>query len=165
VIYVDIDPVAVAHSRAILDGNPRADIIKADLRDLPTILDDQGFRRLIDLTQPIGVLMMGMLHFIPDAASVIAQYRDMMAPGSYLAVSHASYGGRPDQIGPQTELYTRAVAPLMRRSLSEIEALFDGFSLVPPGLVFLPLWRPDSPADVDDHPERFSGYAGVGRRE
>jgi hypothetical protein len=165
VIYVDIDPVAVAHSRAILDGNPRADIIKADLRDLPTILDDQGFRRLIDLTQPIGVLMMGMLHFIPDAASIIAQYRDMMAPGSYLAVSHASYGGRPDQIGPQTELYTRAVAPMMRRSRSEIEALFDGFTLVPPRLVFLPLWRPDSPADVDDHPERFSGYAGVGRRE
>lgn len=167
VVYVDIDPVAVAHSRAILNGNERADIVHADLRDVAAILDDPLAKRLIDPTRPIGVLMVSILHFFPDEAdpvSIIAQYRMMMPPGSYLVVSHASHETRPDRVGPLTELYRRTTAPLTMRSRPEIEALLGGFDLVPPGLVFLPLWRPDSPADVDDHPERFSAYAAVGRR-
>ncbi len=167
VVYVDIDPVAVAHSRAILNGDQRADIVHADLRDAAAILGDPRAKRLIDPTQPIGVLMVAILHFFPgekDPASIIAQYRKRMAPGSYLVVSHASHEGRPDLVGPLTELYRHSTAPLTMRSRQEIEALLGGFDLVPPGLVFLPLWRPDSPADVDDHPERFSSYAAVGRR-
>jgi hypothetical protein len=168
VVYVDIDPVAVAHSRTILEGNRHADIVLADLRDLPAILDDPRSRRLIDLTQPIGVLMVAILHFIPDqadAASIVAQYRNIMASGSYLALTHGSYGDQADQTESAAEFYRRTTAPLVLRPRSEIEALLDGFDLVPPGLVFWPLWRPDSPADVDDHPERFPGYAAVGRRE
>ena len=167
VVYVDIDPVAVAHSRAMLVGNPFADIVQADLRDVAGIFDDPRARRLLDLSQPIGVLMVAMLHFVPDQAdpaNIVAQYRKMMPPGSYLAVSHATHEGRPDQAGPHTELYRRAGAPLTMRSRQEIETLLDEFDLVAPGVVFMPLWRPDSPADVDDHPERFSGYAVVGRR-
>ncbi|MGH3799211.1 MAG: SAM-dependent methyltransferase [Pseudonocardiaceae bacterium] len=166
VLYVDIDPVAVAHSRAILDGNQRADIVQADMRDVAAILDDPRTRRLIDPTQPIGVLMVFILHFFPDEedpAGIIAQYRTMMAPGSHLVVSHASYGGPPDEVGPIVEHYRRTTAPLTMRTPLEIEALLDGFDLVAPGAVFMPLWRPDSPADVNDHPERF-GYAAVGRR-
>ncbi len=168
VLYVDIDPVAVVHSQSILAGNQRADIVRADLRDLPAILDDPRSRRLIDPTQPLGVLMVATLHFIPDqadAVSIVARYRDVMASGSYLTVSHASYGARSDQVEPATELYRRTTAPLTRRSRLEIEALLDGFDLVDPGIVYTPLWRPDSPADVDDHPERFNTYAAVGRRE
>ncbi|MBA2471701.1 MAG: hypothetical protein DLM61_10185 [Pseudonocardiales bacterium] len=168
VVYVDIDPVAVQHSRDILTGNPRADVVQADLRDVAAIFDDPRTRRLLDPTQPIGVLMVAILHFVPneaDPASIVAQYRKMMAPGSYLAVSHASHVGRPDQVGPLTDLYRHAAAPLTMRSRPEIEALLGGFELVAPGVVFMPLWHPDSPVDVDDHPERFSGYAGVGRRE
>ncbi len=167
VVYVDVDPVTVAHSRDILAGNQRADTVQADLRDVAAILDDPRARRLIDPSQPIGVLMVAILHFFPgeaDPANIIAQYRKMMAPGSYLVVSHASYEGRPDQVGPITELYRRTTVPLTIRSRPEIEALLGGFDLVPPGVVFLPLWRPDSPVDVDDHPERFSSYAAVGRR-
>lgn len=167
VVYVDIDPVAIAHSRDILTGNPLADAVQADLRDMAAILDDPRAKRLLDLTQPIGVLMVAILHFVPDEAdpaSIVAQYRKMMAPGSYIALSHASHEGRPDQVRPHTELYRRAGAPLTMRSRLEVETLLGGFDLVPPGVVFLPLWRPDAPADVDDHPERFSGYAAVGRR-
>jgi S-adenosyl methyltransferase len=168
VVYVDIDPVAVAHSRAMLIGNPLADIIRADLRNVTAIFDDPPARQLLDPSQPIGVLMVAMLHFVPDEAdpaNIVARYRQMMAPGSYLVVSHATHEGRPDQAGPHTELYQRAGAPLTMRSRLEVEELLDGFDLVPPGAVFLPLWRPDSPADVDDRPEQFSAYAVVGRRE
>jgi SAM-dependent methyltransferase len=167
VVYVDVDPVAVAHSRAILSGNQRADIVQADLRDVAAILDDPRTKRLIDPTQPIGVLMVAMLHFVrdeADPANIIAQYRTVMAPGSYLVVSHATQEGRPDLVGSHTELYRRTATPMTMRSRLQIEALLGGFDLVPPGVVFLPLWRPDSPADVDDHPERFTGYAVVGRR-
>lgn len=168
VVYVDIDPVAVAHSRAILSGNPLADVVQADLRDAAAIFDDPRAKRLLDLSQPIGVLMVAMLHFVldeADPANIVALYRKMMPPGSYLVVSHATHEGRPDQAGPHTELYRRAGAPLTMRSRLEVETLLSGFDLVPPGVVFLPLWRPDSPADVDDHPERFTAYAVVGRRE
>jgi S-adenosyl methyltransferase len=167
VVYVDIDPVAVAHSRDILAGNPCADVIQADLRDVAAVFDDPRAKRLLDLTQPIGVLMVAMLHFIPDEAepaNIVAQYRKIIAPGSYLAVSHGTHAGRPDLVEPLTELYRRTATQLTSRSAQEIEALFAGFELVPPGVVFLPLWRPDSPADVDDRPERFSTYAAVGRR-
>jgi hypothetical protein len=85
VVYVDIDPVAVAHSRDILTGNPLADVVQADLRDVAAILDDPRTKRLLDPTQPIGVLMVAILHFIPDdddPASIIAQYHKMMAPGA-----------------------------------------------------------------------------------
>src|SRR5918997_1148193 len=167
VVYVDIDPVAVAHSRTILTGNQHADVIQADLRDVAAILDDPRARQLIDPTQPIGVLMVAILHFVPDEAdpaNIVAQYHKMMAPGSYLVVSHASHGGRPDLFKPITELYQDTTAPFTMRSRVEIEALLEGFGLVAPGMVFLPQWHPDSPADVDDHPERFHGYAVVGRR-
>jgi hypothetical protein len=167
VVYVDIDPVAVAHTRAMLAGNPFADIVQADLRDVGAIFDDSQARRLLDLSQPIGLLMVAMLHFVPDQAdpaNIVAHYRKMMPPGSYLVVSHATYEGLPGVAGPHMDLYRRAGAPLTMRSRREIETFLDGFELVPPGVVFLPLWRPDSPADVDDHPERFTGYAVVGRR-
>jgi SAM-dependent methyltransferase len=165
VVYVDIDPVAVAHSRAILAGNDRADVVQADLRDVAAILGDPRTSRLIDPAQPLGVLMVFILHFFPDeadAASIVAQYRKVMAPGSHLVLSHASHQGPPDQVRPLTEHYRRTTAPLTMRTRLEIEGLLGGFEPVAPGLVFLPLWRPDSPADVDDHPERF-GYAAVGR--
>ncbi|MGH3702689.1 MAG: SAM-dependent methyltransferase [Pseudonocardiaceae bacterium] len=167
VVYVDIDPVAIAHNRAILAGNRRADIVQADLRDATMIFEDPRVRRLLDLSQPVGVLMVAMLHFIPeeaDPATIVALYRKMMPPGSYLVISHATHEGQPDQAGAHIELYWRAGAPLTMRSRREIEALLEGFDLVPPGMVFMPLWRPDSPVDVDDHPERFTGYALVGRR-
>ncbi|MGH8967596.1 MAG: SAM-dependent methyltransferase [Actinomycetes bacterium] len=167
VVYVDIDPVAVAHSRDILAGNQHADTVQADLRDVAAIFNDPRTKLLVDPTQPLGVLMVAILHFIPDEmdpANIIAQYHKMMAPGSYLSVSHGTDAGRPDLAEPLTDLYRRTATQLTSRSAREIEALLDGFDLVSPGVVFLPLWRPDSPADVDDHPERFTGYAVVGRR-
>jgi hypothetical protein len=166
VVYVDIDPVAVAHSRAILAGNANADIVQADLADVDSIMRDPRAMRLLDSDKPIGVLMVAMLHFVPDAAEpakILERYREMMAPGSYLVISHATHEGRPDQAGSHTALYQRTPTPMNMRSRAEVQSFFSGFDLVDPGVVFLPQWRPDSA--VVDRPERFTGYAGVGRRE
>jgi hypothetical protein len=167
VVYVDVDPVAVAHSRAILAGDDRTDVVHADLRDVQGVLEDPRTVRLLDLSRPVGVLMVALLHFVPaaaDPAGVLARYRRAMTPGSYLAVSHATHEGQPDQAGPHVALYRRTGTPMTMRSRAEIAALLNGFDLVPPGVVFLPQWRPEPGSVGADQPERIAGFAAVGRR-
>lgn len=168
VIYVDHDPVAVAHARALLADDPTTGVVQADVVDTGRVLDDPVTRSLLDFSRPVGLLVVALLHFVPDErrpAEVLARYRDALAPGSHLVVSHASADGAPDRAGGHQALYRRTATPMTMRSRAEVEALLDGFSLVEPGVVFLPQWRPDDPVTAGDHPERFTGYAVVGRRD
>jgi SAM-dependent methyltransferase len=167
VVYVDVDPVAVAHSRAILAGNAGAAVVQADLRDPKRILGDPAVRRLIDFDGPVAVLLVAVLHFIKDEddpAALIAVLREALVPGSFLVISHATQEGQPDLADSHQQLYTRTATPMTMRSQREVRGFFEGFDVVEPGVVYLPLWRPESVADVDEHPERFTGFAGVGRK-
>jgi SAM-dependent methyltransferase len=168
VVYVDTDPVAVAHSRAILHGNDRATVIQADLREPEVLLASPGLRSLLDLDQPVGVLMVAVLHFVTeedDPAAVVGRLYDAVAPGSYLALTHASHDGDQQNSGAVEALYARSPTPITMRSREQVVELFKGFSLVDPGVVFLPSWHPDTQSRPDDHQAaRFSGYAGVGRK-
>ena len=168
VVYVDIDPVAIAHSKAILDGNPDATIVDADLREPEKILAHEDVRRLIDFSQPTALLLMVVLHFLTDAEDpwrVVATLRDALAPGSYLVLGHGTGDGSPVTVGAAKEMYNRSVATQVNlRSHAEILRFFDGFELVEPGLVYVPLWRPDSPADIPSDPAKFWCQAGVGRK-
>ena len=167
VVYVDSDDVAVAHSRLLLKGNPDATVIHADLRNPRAILDHPETRRLLDFSQPVGLLLAAVLHFIPDSddpGSIIATLRAALAPGSYLAISHACRDTIPDMADAYQSAYTsRVAASSTFRSREAITRLFDGFTLLEPGLVWLPEWRPDSPGDVPDDPSALWGVAGVGR--
>ena len=166
VVYADIDPVAVAHSRAILAGQPNAAAIEADLRDPAAILGDATTRHLIDFRQPVGLLLVSVLPFLADNEDprhVVAVLRDTLAPGSYLAICHATSDGRPAVTQAMDKVYRSSVqAGGTIRGRADILRFFDGFELVEPGLVNVPLWRPDSPADVPADPERFWVLAGVG---
>lgn len=168
VVYVDHDPVAVTHSRAILAGNQGTTVVHADLRESDGILDDPSVRGLIDLDRPVAVLMVAVLHFVPDEdrpARAVARVRDRLAPGSHLVVSHASAEGRPEVAVSHRQLYRRTPTPMTMRSPAEIERFFDGFDLVEPGLVWLPLWRPDEPGNSQQQPPQWTtGLAGVGRK-
>jgi len=168
VMYADIDPVAIAHSKAILAGNPDAAIVHADLREPEKILADGDVQRLIDFSQPVALLLMVVLHFLTDAEDpwrVVATLRDSLAPGSYLILGHGTDDGSPAKVRPASEMYNRSVATQVKlRSHAEILRFFDGFELADPGLVYVPLWRPDSPADVPEDPARFWCQAGVGRK-
>jgi hypothetical protein len=167
VVYVDIDPVVVAHARMILDGDADATVINADLVDAGAVLDHPDLRRLLDLREPIAVLMIAVLHFVPDDSSpgrIVADYRAALAPGSYLAITHATQDGqRPEQASEHRKLYARTATPMTMRSHDEIGQLLAGWDLVDPGLVRMPLWRPDSVEDLPEHPEEFAGYGAVGR--
>jgi len=164
VVYVDNDPVAVAHSRAILAGQEWTVVVHADVREPDTILNDASVRKMFDPDLPVAVLMVAVLHFVPDEddpVGVVARIREHLAPGSHLVLSHASAEGRPEVAASHRELYSRTPTPMTMRSHAEIERLFDGFQLIKPGLVWLPLWRPDDPG-ANQHPERTTGFAGVG---
>lgn len=167
VVYVDHDPVAVAHSCAILANDGQTAVVQADLRDPERILGDEAVRHAIDFDKPVAILLVAVLHFVPDhddPAGAVARLCDPLPAGSYLVISHASADGQPELAASHQQLYRRTPTPMTMRSREEIARLFDGFDLVPPGLVWLPLWRPDEGEPVDCHPERTTGYAGVGRR-
>jgi hypothetical protein len=167
VVYVDSDDVAVAHSKLILDGNPDAAVILADLRDPQAILDHPDTRRLIDFTQPVALLLAAVLHFIPDTDKpdkILATLRRPLAPGSHLVISHGCNDTIPGKADAYASAYnSRIAASGAFRSSEEIARFFDGFTLLEPGLVWAAQWRPDSPGDVPDDPSSLLGVAGVGK--
>jgi hypothetical protein len=168
IVYVDVDPIAVSHSRAILEGDPRTTVIQADARDVEGILGDPETRRLLDLDQPVAVLLLGVLHFIADSedpAGIVARLRDALSPGSYVALVNVTHEDQPAEVIEAQKLSGRTGTPIHLRSRAELAAQFAGLTLVEPGLVHIPLWRPDSPLDVDGHPERFGALAGVARKD
>jgi hypothetical protein len=169
VVYVDNDEVAVAHSRLILDDNPDAAIIQADLREPAKILADPETQLLIDFSQPVGLLLMAVLHFVPgeeEVSRIMTTLREALVPGSYLVICHSCRDAKPEMADSATSVYnSRVAAQAVMRSRDEIRDLFTGFSIVDPGLVWIPEWRPDAPGDVPADPQQYWGLVGVGRRD
>ena len=157
VVYVDIDPVAVSHGRAILADNPRAGAIQGDLRQPAGILYHREVLELLDFSQPVAVLMIAVLHFIGDAddpPGILAQLGAALVSGSYVAISHGTQ--RPQQ-GRQEQdqvrrLYERTPTPFHARSPQEVAGLLTGLQIVEPGVVAITDWHPD-PEEADDPPQ------------
>lgn len=168
IVYADIDPVAIAHSKAILADNPTAAIINADLRAPDTILSSETTQKLIDFTQPVGLLLVAVLHFISEAEDpchLVARLRDLLAPGSYLVLSHFTDEARSSTASAAEKVYNRSVATsVVMRSRADILRFFDGFDLVDPGVVYIPDWRPEAAESLPDDPAMYLGLAGVGRK-
>jgi SAM-dependent methyltransferase len=168
VAYADFDPVAVAHSQAILTGNPNAQVIGADLREPEKILAHPVTGQLIDFSRPAGLLLVAVLQFLDDADDpwrIVAALRDALAPGSYLVLCHGTDEGRATTAQAAGQVYNGSVTTeIHMRPRADILRFFDGFDLVDPGLVFIPQWRPDSPADVPAQPGKFWALVGVGRK-
>jgi SAM-dependent methyltransferase len=167
VVYVDRDPVAVAHSQAMLSKDPLSRVVQADLTDPEDLLAHPDVAGLLDEGEPVALLLVAVLHFVPDESEphrLVARLRDALPPGSALVLCHACREGRPDQVGPHQDIYNRTTTPLTMRGREEIVAFFDGFEVVEPGVVYLTQWRPDVPESVGSHPERMAGLVGVGRK-
>ncbi|MEJ3745266.1 SAM-dependent methyltransferase [Actinomycetes bacterium KLBMP 9797] len=166
VVYVDIDPVAVAHSRHLLGRNDRAVAIQEDIRHPERILDYPDVRKLIDFDEPVAVLVVSVLHYIAEGdrpADILAALRRHLVPGSYLVLSHACVeGGTAEELAEVTAIYDRTDSPLKYRPRSEVAGYFAGYELVPPGLVWVPTWRPDESGGAE-RVERTVHFGGVGR--
>lgn len=151
VVYVDNDPMVVAHTRALLAGTDNAWIIDADLRQPEEIVTNPTVKEIIDFTRPVGLLMLAIVHHLTDQedpAGVVTRLRDALPAGSYLALSHFR---NPGSAHPQAAAYAAAGEKLMNerlgtgrwRTQEEIRAYFGDLQLIEPGLVPLSEWRPD----------------------
>jgi hypothetical protein len=163
VVCVDNDPIVLTHGRALVAGE-HVVMVQADLRDPEGIVEHPEVREELDFDRPIGLLLLSILHFIADEedpAGIVARLRDAMAPGSYLAISHATADFDPDRAVEAIKIYKGATAPLVPRSRAQIERFFEGFELLDPGLVQLPQWRPD--AETRTPAYQVPIYGGIGR--
>jgi hypothetical protein len=167
VVYVDIDPVAVTMSRKLLADNPNATAVHGDFTDIDGVLEHPQVRELLDFDRPVAVLMVSMLHFVADdalAATVFERLRATIASGSYLALSHLTSEGPPEQMDRMLAVTERVTGRGDRlRTRAEIMDLLGDLVLVEPGLEYLARWRPD-PDEPLPEVRPLDGYAGVARK-
>ncbi|GAA4896150.1 SAM-dependent methyltransferase [Streptomonospora salina] len=166
VVYVDNDPIVLAHAHALLAEDPATTAVaEADLRDPAGILAHPQIRGMIDFSRPVAVLMIAVLHFLTDEDrpyEVVAALRDRLCPGSYIAVSHLENETSPQRAAFMEQVYARSSATLKGRSHAEIRRFFTGMELVEPGVMPISQWRRD-PTEPYWPPEQAWGDGGLGR--
>ena len=165
VVYADNDPSVVAQVNASIAGHSAVLGVQADLRRPSGILGDPAVLSLIDMAEPVAVLLPAVLHFLTDdddPRGIVADFMRVVAPGSLLVLSHASgeYFARA-AVGSAREVYGTAAAPFVPRDLAEVLGFFGGLDLLAPGVVTGPAWRPGYLAT---DPRRPTFYAGLGRK-
>ncbi|GIH73183.1 SAM-dependent methyltransferase [Sphaerimonospora thailandensis] len=149
VAYVDNDPVVLTHARALLSNATNTVAVQGDLRDPEAILDSPELSSLIDFTEPVAILLVAVLHFVPDGDKpdeLIGRLRDAVPRGSYLVLSHVTAEERSDTAHQAADVYRNANMSVTLRSRERIRRMFDGFELIEPGLVREDEWRSDPDA-------------------
>ncbi|MBC6457867.1 SAM-dependent methyltransferase [Actinomadura sp. HBU206391] len=162
VVYVDNDPIVLVHGNALLAGTGSTTVVQSDARDPEAILGHPEVRRHIDFGQPVAVLLLGVLHFVPDDQDpygIVARLAKAMVPGSHLILSHLTGDSDPENAKRFLESVNREARAVVR-TREEVQRFFDGFELLDPGVVPVDRWRPDGP----DAMKRFWLWAGVGRK-
>jgi hypothetical protein len=173
VIYVDNDPLVVERGERLLATVDQTAVILADARDPAAVLDHPQTRRLIDFTRPVGLLLVSVLQFVPDADdpwALVRRYLDALAPGSYLALSAATADHQAARIVDAiAEVYSHTPTPPQSRTRAEVARFFAGLEVVPPypgaepAVTYVGAWGAEDPAAADDDASRWF-YAAVGRK-
>ncbi|WP_030060453.1 SAM-dependent methyltransferase [Streptomyces novaecaesareae] len=165
VVYADNDPIVLSHAQALLTGTPegRTAYVEADVTDPASVLDAPGTRDTVDLSRPVALSLNALLHFVPDAHGayeLVAHLKSVLAPGSALVMSHVTPDFAPDDIAGLVRIYESAGTAAQARTLPEFTRFFDGWTLLAPGVVPTPRWRP--PADEPPvEAAEASAYAAV----
>jgi SAM-dependent methyltransferase len=167
VLYVDNDPIVLAHARALMSGTPQGSVafIQADLREPEAILGDPAVAGTLDLAEPVGLVLIGVMHHLrddDDPRRIVATLVDALAPGSYLVLSQTTPDFDPDTMGALAAASEQGGIPNVPRSLADTEPFFAGLELVEPGLVPMGDWRPDPGAERE--PGAVHAYGGVARK-
>jgi hypothetical protein len=167
VAYVDIDPVAVAESIDILDGDDRAVAVRGDVQEPRAVVDHPEVRRLLDFDEPIGVILAAVLHFVPEhriADEAVTTLIGSVAPGSHFAISHSAKESF-DLFTATEDVYQRRTStPGTVRFRPQVERLFTGLDLLEPGVVWAQEWRPGPVVERIENPGLGGVWAGVGRK-
>jgi O-methyltransferase involved in polyketide biosynthesis len=166
IVYVDHDPVVLTHAQALLTSSPEGttDYLQADLRDTETIL--KGAARTLDLSRPVAILLVAVLHFIPDADdpyAIVARLMDAVPSGSYLVMAHAANDIAREAAAEMARRYNEmSSAPITLRNREQVARFFDGLDLLPPGLVPISQWG--LAGHIDATAGGLAGYCGIGRK-
>ena len=169
VVYIDSDPMVLAHARALLTSKPegRTAYIQADLKSPADILSSPTVRSVIDFGEPVALMLIAVLHFLREEdkpEAIMSALLDALPSGSYLAASHMTLEHDPVGVGGGQRAYHKAGLPMNARDADEFASLtFSGLELVPPGVVLVSEWRPDSTAPRPTAAE-VSCYGGVARK-
>ncbi|MEU5877801.1 SAM-dependent methyltransferase [Spirillospora sp. NPDC047279] len=165
VVYVDRDPIVQAHGRAILSADDRATVVTADLRDPASILGHPDVPRLIDFSEPVGVMLVAILHHLhddEDPKRLVDAYMDAVPPGSHLFITH--FCSFSPIAAAMQEKFLRLLGTGRFRTPEEITAYFDGYELLDPGVVPNPRWRPDVPPPAELTVAQQLHYTGMARK-
>jgi S-adenosyl methyltransferase len=163
IVYVDNDPVVLVYARALLTGSREGacGYVDADVRDAETILVEAT--RTLDFTRPVAVLLLAILHLIPEAnspAAIVARLAKGLAPGSYVAISHMTADFAPDEVSAAADAYNAlAPIPVTARTHTEVTSLFGSLPLVAPGVVPITEWRPNAPVQLAQPADLHAGLA------
>ena len=168
IVYVDNDPMVLTHARALLSSSEagRTEYIDSDLHDIDAILGSPALRATIDLDQPVGLLLIAVMHLVGDDDDPYGIVRRLLEPlpsGSYLALSHLTGDFAPEAWASIAAIYKRTGVTLQVRPKAAVERFFDGLELVEPGVRVLPAWRPDNGAEPPTDAQ-VSVYGGVARK-
>ncbi|WP_329789131.1 SAM-dependent methyltransferase [Lentzea sp. DG1S-22] len=163
VVYVDHDPVAVAHARTMLRDNLCTAIVQSDVGDVGAVLRHPETRRLIDFTKPTAVLMVGILTYVTnEPAGVVARYRAALSKGSILALTHLTKDVEPELVDQLVALGAAVGSELVPRSKQDVEEFLCGLKLLEPGLVLAAYWRADGELPGTSPAADASTYGAVG---
>jgi len=169
VVYVDNDPIVLTHAKALLTGTAqgRTAFIHADLREPEKILAHPTTREVLDFDQPLALLLVAVLHFVPDSenpATIVRTLVDALPSGSYVVSSHVTPEHDPESVHGLEESYCTAGVPAQARPMEDfVQLVFDGLELVDPGVEVVSEWRPDSSGPRPTAVE-VSNYGGVARK-
>ena len=163
VVYVDNDPSVSVHGQALLTGDDSTVVVLADVRAPDELLALPSVAGFLDFSQPIGLILNAVIHHLNDDEhphGIVARYKEALAPGSYLQLTH--FCDESAEARANSEVLTRSLGRGQVRSRAEIVSFFDGLDLVPPGVVFLPYWRPDAPVESPPPAGSMLMLVGVG---
>jgi hypothetical protein len=173
VVYVDNDPMVLAHADALLADVANVSLITGDLRQPDAVLNHPEVARLIDFNQPVALLMVAVVHFLPDEADpwgLVSRFVDATIPGSFLALSHVTADRQAEhRVRGIQEIYAQATDQLHFRPRAEVARFFNGMELLPPypaaerALTYVGLWDAEDPKAADSDGSRW-WYAGVARK-
>lgn len=168
VVYCDNDPIVLAHAEALLTGTPEGviDYVQADARNVDSILEHAG--KTLDFGRPVALSLISLLHFVSDedgAYALVNRLTEVLAPGSYLVISHLTADFHPEEARKVDEMYRANTLTLAPRNRAQFTAFFDGLEIVEPGIVAAEAWHPELGEPVPGQDDIVSaGYVAVGRK-
>jgi hypothetical protein len=168
VVYVDYDPMVLVHGRALLAEEGVATVIQGDLYEPAEIFSNPAVEKMLDLSQPVAIILAAIIHHVPDERdprALIRRLQDFVAPGSYFMLTHLHDAGNDPRVEQSKQILQQMLGGCYFRSAAEVEGFLDGLTLLEPGVAHVTEWRPNAPKGPLEHPLHTQMVAALARKD